>query len=373
MKIGILTFHRATNYGAVLQSFGLYKTLQSYGHDVEVIDYRPKYIEKYRRAIALFDIKREKGLLAKIKLLLISFLGIRTNIETAQRFDKFINRVFKLSSSVLSPEQMPKGYDIIFIGSDQIWSPQICFGFDEIYWGQFPHDNTRLFTYAASIGGHNHLNNEEWRKAGHYLKAFERISVREKQLQKDLKEHLDIHSELVVDPTILVNESVFDELAEKPKDMPYSYVLVFSVAPTDNLMGFAEKVANETNSKIVKLSAYNTPWVLRRGKKKTVSPTVEEFLGWFKYAKCVVTVSFHGTVFSVLFRKDFYSLSNYMQDRAEHFLRSLNLANRLVSSDSNFINDFSYTSVDYSGVEERLAYMKEHSINFVTNSLRGQS
>lgn len=373
MKIGILTFHRATNYGAVLQCFGLYKTLQSYGHDVEVIDYRPQYIEKYRQAIPLFDIKREKGLLAKLKLFLISFLEIRTKLEAAQRFDKFIYKVFKLSPPVLSPDQMPKGYDVIFIGSDQIWSPQICFGFDRIYWGQFPHDKTRLFTYAASIGGHNHLNDDEWGKAGRYLKTFEGISVREQQLQIDLKEQLNFNSELVVDPTILANESVFDNLAEKPKDMPLNYVLVFSVAPTENLIGFAEKVASETNSEIVTLSAYNTPWVLRRGKKNSVNPTVEEFLGWFKYAKCVVTVSFHGTVFSVLFRKDFYSLSNYMQDRAEHFLRSLNLADRLVSSDSNVINDFSYTSVDYSGVEERLYYMKKQSISFVTNTLRGQS
>ena len=369
MKIGILTFHRATNYGAVLQCYGLYETLRALGHEVEVIDYRPEYIEKYRKAFPLFDIKRQKGLFEKAKMSLLSLLGMNSRKEAAHRFDIFLKTEFEMSSVVLKPNQMPQKYDIIFFGSDQIWSPQICLGFDEIYWGQFPHDKTRLVTYAASIGGHNHLNGEEWEKVGKYLMAFENISVREIQLQKDLNAYLGIKSQLVVDPTILLKEKSFDRIVEKPKDMPDNYVLVFSVAPTENLMGFAEKVAKESGSEIVTLTAEKTPWIFRRGKERNVNPTVGEFLGWFKYAKYIVTVSFHGTVFSVLFRRDFYSLANYMQDRAEQFLNSVGLNNRLIPSDSDSINNLQLSSIDYCGVEKRLESIRESSREYIKQIL----
>lgn len=369
MKIGILTFHRATNYGAVLQCYGLYVTLKKLGHDVEVIDYRPEYIEKYRRPVPYFDIRRKKGLSAKIKLYLISLLNMQSRKDSSKRFDLFLSKEFNFSPIVLSPCQIPNVYDVIIFGSDQIWSPQICFGFDEIYWGQFPHSNCRLITYAASIGGHNHFTDGEWRQVGNYIKVFEHLSVRELQLQNDLKNHLGINSELVVDPTILVGEEAFEKIAEKPKEMPENYVLVFSVAPTKNLMGFAKRVADQLGSDIVTLSAEKTPWFFRKEKTINVNPSVSEFLGWFKYAKCVITVSFHGTVFSVIFKKDFYSLSNYMQDRAENFLRSVGLIDRLVDSDFRTIEKLNYVSINYEGISERLKTIRKDSLRYLISCL----
>ncbi len=365
MKIGILTFHRAINYGAVLQCYGLYKTLKSMGHDIEVIDYRPECIEYYRRIFPTFKISHANGTVMKLKTIAASLLNMPTIREANRRFDAFLNENFRFSKIIRRPKEMPKELDIIFFGSDQIWSPQICFGFDKVYWGQFKHDNTRLITYAASLGGHNHLKEEEWRLASVYLKAFERISVREKQLQNDLKEKLGIESELVVDPTILANSDVFERIVRRPQNMPDNYVLVFAVAPTENLMGFAEKVALQTKSEIVVLTANR----LRGSKYQNVNPDVNEFLGWFKYAKCVVTVSFHGTVFSVLFRKDFYSLANYMQDRAEQFLKSLGLEKRIMDSNDAVIKKLVYTSVDYRSVDEKLDSLRKPSIDYLEKAV----
>lgn len=365
MKIGILTFHRAINYGAVLQCYGLSETLKAMGHEVDVIDYRPECIEYYRKKIPFFKIRHTSGLRNQLKALIVSLLNIETVKDANRRFDLFLKNNFNLSKTVLSAENMPSDYDLIFLGSDQIWSPQICYGFDSIYWGQFKHDTTRLVTYAASLGGHNELSDLEWKNVGRYLKGFERISVREKKLQEDLENRVGIKSELVVDPTILVKETSFECLAKKPKEMPDNYVLVFSVAPTDNLYGFAEKVAAQTGSEIIVLTA-NKLW---KCKYRNVTPTVEEFLGWFKYAKCIVTVSFHGTVFSVLFRKDFYSLTNYMQDRAEQLLKALGLESRLIESDTRTINNMSFTHIDYSSVNEKLDSLRESSISFIKQSL----
>lgn len=359
MKIGILTFHRAINYGAVLQCYGLSETLKALGHTVEVIDYRPEFIEKYRRAMPWFDITHAHGLVRKAKLFVGNLRGIKGRKDANRRFDSFLNDSFSFSPVVYTPETMPQDYDIIFFGSDQIWSPQICFGFDPIYWGQFKCGKTKLRTYAASLGGHNKLAEKEWKQVGGYLKAFDMLSVREKQLQKDIKDRLNIESELVVDPTLLVDEQVFQKVAIRPKDAPDNYVLVFSVAPTDNLMGLAEKVAQQTNSEIRVLSAHPSK------SEVAVAPTVEEFLGWFKYARCIVTVSFHGTVFSLLFRKDFYSLENYMQDRAEQLLDSVGLSDRLVPSSDDFIRTFSFKTVDYNGFDEKLEAIKRASQDYI--------
>ena len=371
MKIGILTFHRAINYGAVLQCYALCEYLTGMGHDVDVIDYRPEYIEKYRRTIPLYDIKNRKGIIGKLKQTISSFLSMSGRIEARKRFDSFLSQNFSFSKPFTSNKAFPKGYDLIVFGSDQIWSPQICNGYDPIYWGQFSHKNTRLVTYAASLGGHNQLNKNEWEIVGRYLQSFSNISVREQQLQNDLQNRLGIASELVVDPTILVKEELFERVVEKPKNLPENYVLVFSVAPTDNLMGFAEKIASQTGSVIVKISANKPTFVGSAHNESclTANPTVGEFLGWFKYAKCVVTVSFHGTVFSVLFRKDFYSLANYMQDRAEQLLESIGLADRLQKSDRATLDNLIFKHVDYTDVDEKLKSIRKKSIEYLNKSI----
>ena len=371
MKIGILTFHRAINYGAVLQCYALSEHLKNLGHAVDVIDYQPKYIEKYRKAIPFYDIRRSKGFIGKLKELVSLFLSIKSRNEAKERFDAFLLQHFTFSKQFTKADHFPQDYDLVVFGSDQIWSPQICDGFDPVYWGQFQHKKTKFVTYAASLGGHNHLNNHEWNTVGIYIQSFSSISVREQQLQKDLQNRLGISSEVVVDPTILVKEDVFERIVEKPQNMPDNYVLVFSVAPTDNLMGFAEKVASQTGSEIVKLTAYK-PVVLRGGKTRhiNVNPTIGEFLGWFKYARCVVTVSFHGTVFSVIFRKDFYSLANYMQDRAVYFLDSVGLADRLQKSDEETVQSLVYTHVDYTGIENKLIAIRKQSEDYLRKELK---
>lgn len=363
MRIGILTFHRAINYGAVLQCYGLYMALKEKGNDVEIIDYRPDSVDYYRYPISIFKLRHTKGLINKFRVAIASLLNFFNIIDANKRFDSFLHKNFKFSNTVLNSNQVPDYYDIIYFGSDQIWSPQICYGFDPVYWGQFKHERSVLVTYAASMGGHNHLNKSEWSLIGEYLKSFKFLSVREPQLQNELLMHLNIASQLVVDPTLLLDIESYESMVVRPKDIPNNYVLVFSVAPTDNLIGFAEKVASHNNSDIIVLSAC----ALRRCRYRNVTPGVNEFLGWFKYASCIVTVSFHGTVFSVLFKRDFYSLSNYMQDRAESFLRFLGLEDRLVSSDEKTIQSLDYSHVDYSGVGEKLREMKEDSMRYINN------
>ena len=143
MKIGILTFHRAINYGAVLQCYGLYETIKSMGHDVEIIDYRPECIEYYRRILPIFKIKHSVGWNNKLKALAYSLVSVKTVVNANKRFNAFLKNYFRFSKSFSQPKRIPQDYDIIFFGSDQIWSPQICYGFDSVRFLKKPHFLTK--------------------------------------------------------------------------------------------------------------------------------------------------------------------------------------------------------------------------------------
>ena len=151
MKIGLLTFHCAHNYGAVLQCYALQETLISMGHEVEVINYRPKYlIASYKR----FELHRfiSLNLINSLKNSIKEALLAGRRFRRYKAFEEFITNRLNLSERV-NANNIPSKYDIYIIGSDQIWNPKITKGFDSVYWGQFkfPKERRRYIAYAASM------------------------------------------------------------------------------------------------------------------------------------------------------------------------------------------------------------------------------
>lgn len=365
MKIGILTFHRALNYGAVLQCYALTRYLQDCGHEVEVVDYRPSGIEKYRQIFPKEMILGRKGLLMKLKGLLVSILLIRKKKKARRAFDCFLNNYLPISDKIIlnSTYKLSK-YDFLVMGSDQVWSPTICDGFDPIYWGDFSHNDVKLITYAASIGGHNVISEEMWGKIGKLLKNYQSVSVREQKLYNQLKERFSFSVTMVVDPTILVSESKFDEISEKPQEE--NYVLFFNLDSDVRAEAIVKNIANYYNSEVVALTAIQEFKHSSNGIIDRYSVTPQEFLGYFKYAKFVVTSSFHGTVFSVVFRKDFYSLQWEQSDRAYNFLKSLGLENRMINKDTIIEVP---AKLDYTGVETLMASSKVVSEQYLKTAI----
>ena len=142
MKIGILTFHRTLNYGAVLQCYALQELFRQRGHQVEVIDYRIQSVENERKLISLSILKSSKGFVIKIKYLVRNLLTYRTRKKAISSFNSFIERRLELSSPVEGIDGVPSNYDCILFGSDQIWNPKLCGGFDPVFWGQFSKGRT---------------------------------------------------------------------------------------------------------------------------------------------------------------------------------------------------------------------------------------
>ena len=337
MKIGILTFHRALNYGAVLQCYALMRYLQDRGHNVTIVDYRPDGIEKYRQLIPNDMVWNRKGILMKVKGLLVSLLLLKKKIKARHAFDVFLDKYIPLTKRIVRSNSICLNeFDYLVIGSDQVWSPTICNGFDSIYWGCFPHHDVKLLTYAASIGGHNSISEDMWQEIGKMLKNYSAISVREQKVFSQIKERFSIPVSLVVDPTILLERRKFDDIVLKPQES--DYVLFFNLDTDPKAGEFVLKIGELLKCKVISIAAIQEFSHAQRGIEEKFSVTPQAFLGYFKYARFIVTTSFHGTVFSVVFEKDFYSLKWEQSDRAQNFLESIGLSSRLIEKNA-VIND----------------------------------
>lgn len=349
MKIGILTFHRAINYGAVLQCYALYRTLCDIGHDVEVIDYRPTYIERYRQ---LFNLKG-KSLISKSKEITRSLLMSSEIKKTVRNFDDFLQRI-KLSSIVSTAEDIiSQHYDIIVCGSDQVWNKKIADDtYDEFFWGQFDHPGSTFITYAASYGTLVQSVDTEL-NLKRLLTKVDGIGVREKDLA-DYISSLGFKAYVCVDPTVLADRQHFVDLAEEPLDD--NYILIYALKDRLKVVNWAKKLQSLTGLKIIVLGG-NVAYKQNYGKDvevvQGVSPCV--FLGYYKKARYVVNASFHGTVFSTIFKRDFFSINVANSDRYEQYLKSVGLSERFV----NLSDMPNLEPVDYSGFDDR----KEKLVN----------
>lgn len=282
MKIGILTFHAAKNYGAVLQCRCLYEVLRSLGHDVSVIDYRPEYLTApYKLWKSSF--LRHPGTIVKVSAKLSGAL------RRDAAFDRFEREL------PLSPVE-GVSFDAIFYGSDQIWNRNICRGIDPMFFAGAPTAAmTRNIAYAASDG--NIIPSpEEQKVARRYLHNFHRIGVREEGMLERMDKD-GIPAVLNLDPVMLAGTVVLDTLCAPPvcKDR---YVLTYEALDNPAVLDKARRIASEEHLKLISIS--RTPY---SGGSNKYGP--KEFVALFKDAVKVVTTSYHGVVLSILYNKEY--------------------------------------------------------------------
>ena len=356
MKIGILTFHCAHNYGAVLQCYALQETLKNMGHKVEVIDYRPDFLlSPYK----VWDIYRDKYYNYFLKRLVLECLILPRRIAKRKVFDLFIQTKLCLTKEkTISPS-----FDAYIMGSDQIWNPQITNGIHKPYFGyfNFPKGNRKYIAYAASmeVSSLNQETKDFFTKA---LKNFDAISVREKTLANLLQPLTPQKIETVLDPTLLANPTMWDSIIKRPL-INNKYVLVYQVRYDPNTKRIAQSIANQIGAKVIEITAliYQE---YKRNVYQCCSP--EEFLGWIKYADCIVTTSFHGTAFSIIFRKPFYCLKLGKGDtRAVSLLQELGLENRMVEKTSSPDCQL----IDYQKATMELTHLQKKSHQYLVSAL----
>ena len=305
MKIGILTFHNADNYGAVLQCYALQEKLKELhpNDEIYVIDYKcHKIINDY---IPKINLKKPW-----------SILGLRKTKQKCKTFQQFRKEHFNLGTDDLS------FYDVIYYGSDQIWRPDLT-GEDLIYFGKG--FSGKKIAYAASDGGKIDLTSETI----DLLSSFSSISCREKTLTAKLQKiGLQFSIETVCDPVFLLTQEEWLKMAVLPKED--NYVLAYKLADNPNFDTEAENIGQLVGKKVIQIvyvKSLRRIFYYKQKFAESISP--EQFVGYFAKADFVLTTSFHGTAFSIIFNKPFFVLKiGKASDRITDLLATLGIKDR---------------------------------------------
>lgn len=363
MRIGILTFHNTINYGGVLQCYALKEFLSSRGHDVDIIDYRTEAVEEYKKILIGRVWRNQRSFRSKASYLLSCIRIYNRKRHAVREFDKFLSFKLNFSHRVYNIDDMPRNYDFFFFGSDQIWNPYLCHGFDPVYWGQFYKGNTKFITYAVSLGEPRDLIEEEWHKVGEYIKVFDSISVRERNLKIELERRFPVKVKCTLDPTLLCDADLFDKIAICPSED--NYIFLFNIQKDDKAISFACRIASIIGCKVIVGQARPKLKQTRRDQCTIVEAfSPEKFVGYIKKARIVVGNSFHVIAISLALKKTFYSLDSPKSGRIESLLDQLGLMDRHVSSSDQIIN---INEIDYSQVHDKLFELKHKSIQFIEN------
>lgn len=282
-KVGVITFHEANNYGAVLQAVALQITLNKIGADAYLINYRPETDYGFKLKLSPRNIPY------------IPFLNAKK-----RKFNHFLNTNSKLTKIATNIEQLKvitKSFDAIITGSDQVFNPKWRNG-DLNYLLSFADPNQR-YSYAASFGI-SELPLEWENKITPLLQNYNTISVREASAI-ELIENMGLKGRIDCDPVLLLSKDEWIGLSKTNRLEPY--LLLYTLEQNDELLKFARKIAKEKNLQIVQLtdSLRKTKGDIHYFSYK--SP--EEFIGAFNKADYIVTNSFHGLAFSTLLEKDF--------------------------------------------------------------------
>lgn len=364
MKIGILTFHCAHNYGAVLQAYAMQEFLKTEGHDVQIINYRPKYLT---RAHSVFEYRfyKSRSVAGKIKYILkFPFIFIGRSLRHYQ-FNQFITSSLHLTPEVYSETgKIDAGFDVYLFGSDQIWNMNITDGIDPVFFGQFAAKaGARKIAYAASMEEvPSFMDGERKALFADYMKSFYSISVREDTVRAFLQPLTKMKVHTVLDPALLVNPDIWDQLAEMP-NVNNKYVLVYQVRCSKYAVSLAHNLAKQIGGIVIQLSAAVYPGYV---KNRHQYASVEQFVGWFKYAAYIVTTSFHGTAFSVIFNKPFYTIQfgDSTDNRSKNLLQSLKLENKMVPENATV----SLSAINYLNANDLLDTYRFHSAEFLHQS-----
>lgn len=366
-KIGILTFHNAHNYGAVLQAYALKTKLNRMGHEATVLNYRNKYIGRNYKKVFHIDFWKRDILPSRWGKVLREvrdvFYGLSEWQKQWQVFEDFTNeKLLDGEKRQLTLEEVAaKDIDVYVLGSDQIWARELTHGMDPAYFGQFAPDKAKI-SYAASVPNGSIPENEK-PYFKQYLQSLSHISVREEKLAVSLRELTGREVETVIDPTLLLEKEDYQELLHEKPLKQGDYVFAYFVVENETLSRLAKKAAELMGCELVELHYKKTPTI--NGKHMVFDAGPREFLTYIKDAKMVLTNSFHGTVFSILFQKKFYSV--YKENgRIENLLGFLGLADRHITEESGIRLD---DEIDYRASEDRLAEYRRKSVEFLAKGI----
>lgn len=365
MKVGIFTFPNSTSYGAVLQMYALRHTVERMGHDAEVINYQNAFMKAEKHTEKVVKDPSVKGRAKQFARSLLHY-------PMKRAFAQFEKRTMKRYPSKAISEkaelvEVGKRYDAVICGSDQVWNPDIT-GFDLSYFLDFCGEQTKRISYAPSFGIDTFSDafSEAIRPE---LAQFTAISLREAPGQALVQKLLGREAPLVVDPTLLMTHGEWAALERAHPAAKGDYILYYTIRRSDTLFRRCRELSAKTGMKVVVVGGNFLKTLRNRDPmiEYAVDISPEEWLYLVHHARYVVTNSFHGTAFSINYRKDFYvEFSSRTNSRLAQIVGMLGLDARVVRDEVELGGE----SVDYTLTEAKLPEMRDASMRFLKDALQ---
>ena len=354
MKIGILTYHRSHNYGALLQGIALREVLVRVGHQVTYIDYWPAY---HRHLYALFSFSRmmsRKGIKGKLSYLVSCIINYTYRKERKDNFERFIQEYIETYIS-----SVDETYDVIIHGSDQIWRKQPEINtYNPVYFGKHHIKSNRKVSYAASMGILPDKESDKL-KLKDLLSNLDGISVRERDLFSLVDSLGYSEARQDIDPTLLLSSDDWVKMFSLKKHGPEEkYALYYKIKDSfdvGNLQRYAE--SKGLNLKIIYSKA-----VGKETDSRIMTADPKQFLDLMYNADFVFTSSFHGLAFSLLFHKPFLASFTNNAGRAASLLSALDLSDHLVPPKMEIPDHIG--EIEYNRVDSELHKMRMTSFKF---------
>lgn len=368
-KVGVLTFHSSNNYGALLQCYALSKTLEDFGLNVSIINIRKEYIK---------DIS-EKKFIAKNKYLAKDFIE---NSIFQKEFDIFRDKYLrgKFTKSIKKIEELKsfsETYDAVIVGSDQVWRYAYTKNTQKSFFLDFVSDKTIKVSYAASFGLDYFEGDAELEATiKKLINRFDDVSVREDVGVAICKNKFGIEAAHVLDPVFLLNSHDYENIITEEKDNIEEPYLAYYLLNTDKFR--TELISNTLKFSNLKktINIYtNERFSFRKPSFPISKFKFKSFSSWLKIlknAKFIVTDSFHGLAFSIIFNKQFICIANKARgaSRMKSILSLMGLEHRLIFEGQDTYDLNNMNKVDYEIVNKKLQFEKNKSLIFLQKALK---
>ena len=364
LKCGVVTFHSAHNYGSVLQAYAMVMTMKRLGTDAELIDFRhPHTTDAYEWKLWT-PYKDWRWNIKDIVLRGILSIGR----EREKVFRDFIEHYLPKSKRINDRKDIvPSKYDILVCGSDQIWNPISTGENDPIYFLDFGETKCK-FSYAASAGSCK-FPEQEHEKYYRFLNNLKSIGVRENFLKNYLKDEFKIDSDVNPDPTLLLDATEWEIIEKEYLGLPKQYLLVYTLAKVDETLAFARQMGIKLGLPVVQIC--NTRGIKKESKRNVdfnlMDASPQQFLWLFHHASFIVTNTFHGNMFSVIYRKNFVHYDvNGNDSRINTLHEAIGFGRTRMITDVESLKE---REIRYDLIEKQIEAYANKGIQYIKNNL----
>lgn len=376
-NIGIITIAQVNNYGAELQALALQKKLCLMGYDAEIINYlfyKHKKHKKEKCSMPFYPYplkNRIKEWLLPIYESIKSIPYKKANEKRKEGFVSFHKRNTRFSKkcffSYSELYKDPPIYDVYCVGSDQVWNPR-CYTNLNPYFVSFAPEGKKKISYASSFGV-KELPESAKKQYSKLLQGLDSISVREDAGIEIVKDISGRNATKVVDPTLLLTKTEWQTVAKYDKVPNRKYILLYVLKDSEYIKQTALTLRDKTGLQIVRICK----GAFKQDKPSDniidiIDAAPDDFLGLIEKAEIVLTNSFHGTVFSILFERDFYTI---LKRNVENNSRQTSLLNalhidRIRYEDTEFVSG---PDIDYRKCETAINSLKASSEQYLINAI----